>query len=62
MAFAEPIYHDPENGQILLGIVTVNKEVNYSLKNSLRYFEGVILHEFTHLLGFINYYFQNFLS
>ena len=33
--------------------------MDYSKKNSLNYFEGIIIHEFTHILGFDKKYFIN---
>jgi len=48
------------NNQPLVGLVTINRDSNYSKYNSLNYFEMTIMHEFTHILGFSNYYFYLF--
>ena len=57
LASAGVYYLNSETGQPLLGIININREVDYSKKNSLRYFSGLILHEFTHILGFSSWYF-----
>ena len=49
-------------GQPLVGIVNINKKVDYSKVNSLQYFEGIIIHEFTHILGFANSFFTNYFN
>ena len=48
------------NYQPLVGLVNINKDSNYSKYNSLNYFEMTVMHEFTHILGFSNYYFYVF--
>ena len=53
-------YIKPETGQPVIGIININRDVDYSKINSFEYFEGTIIHEFTHILGFSNYFFQNF--
>ena len=45
--------------QPLVGVVNINREMDYSKNNSLNYFEGIIIHEFTHILGFSKWYFKN---
>ena len=47
------------NGQPLIGIVNINlnKSINYSKSKSQEYFQSIILHEFTHILGFSEYFF-----
>ena len=57
LASAGAYYVDPSSYQPLLGIVNINREVDYSKINSLRYLEGILVHELTHVLGFSNYYF-----
>ena len=42
----------PQTGQPLTGVITINKDIDYSKNNSLRFFTTVILHEMTHVLGF----------
>ena len=48
------------NYQPLVGLVTINKDIDYSKYNSLEFFETTILHEFTHILGFSQYFFSVF--
>ena len=65
LASASVSYVDPDNHQPLIGVVKLNKEINYNKENSLEYFEAIILHELIHILGFSNYYlekiFNNFI-
>ena len=56
-ARAGAYYLDPLTDQPLIGIVEINKDMDFSKKNSLQFLEGIMLHEFTHILGFDNYYF-----
>ena len=60
LASANVAYMQSDNGQPYVGIVVINKNVNYSRINSKEYFQSIILHEFTHILGFSSYYFINF--
>ena len=43
-----------------MSLLNINREVDYSKQNSLEYFESIIIHEFTHILGFSNNYFTNY--
>ena len=52
LAAAGPFYFDKKTSQPYLGILIINRNVDYSKPNSLRYFESIVLHEFTHVLGF----------
>ena len=47
-------------GQPLIGVANINKDLNYSIENSLQYFQSTILHEFIHILGFANSFFVTF--
>ena len=40
------------NGQPYVGFVKINKNIDYSKPNSKIYFESILVHEFTHILGF----------
>ena len=40
------------DGQPVVGTVSINADMDYSLKNSEETFVSTILHEFTHILGF----------
>ena len=52
LASAGAYYVDASTYQPLLGIININREVDYSKTNSLRYLEGILVHEMTHVLGF----------
>ena len=60
LASAKTCFVDQTNGQPLLGVVKLNKDIDYSKSNSLQYFESIILHEFIHILGFSKYYLKNY--
>ena len=47
-------------GQPYIGVVKINKNVNYLLPNSKIYFESILVHEFTHILGFSKKFFLFF--
>ena len=59
LATARAIYM-ANDYQPLVGLVTINKDIDYSDYNSLEFFETTILHEFTHILGFSQYFFSVF--
>jgi len=40
------------DGRPYIGIVNINYNKNYSYGKSQEYFESIIIHEFTHILGF----------
>ena len=42
----------PKTGQPLIGIININAKANYSKINSKEFFQSIVLHEFTHILGF----------
>jgi hypothetical protein len=60
LASAGPRYLAPGTGQPLVGIVNINTNVNYSKINSKEYLQSIIIHEFTHILGFLNSHFKNY--
>ena len=60
LASASSKYVDQDSGQPLFGLISINKEVDYTKVNSLRYFELILLHEMTHVLGFTQYFFTTF--
>ena len=60
LASAGPSYIVPNTGQPLVGVVNINTRVNYSKINSEEYFQSIIIHEFTHILGFSNSFFEDF--
>ena len=60
LASAIARYYDPNSGQPLIGLVNINKDVDYTKEKSKQYFESIIIHEFTHILGFSMYNFLIF--
>ena len=57
---------DGVNGQSVGGVVLLNRDVNYTKLNSDSYFESIIIHEFTHILGFsyylMDHYYHNIVT
>ena len=47
-------------GQPYVGLLKINKNVDYSLENSKKYFETILVHEFTHILGFSKHFFEDY--
>ena len=47
-------------GQPLVGVVSINKNIDYSKPNSKLYFQTILVHEFTHILGFSKYFFETY--
>ena len=62
LASAKICFVDSITKQPLMGIITINKNIDYSKTNSLQYFESIILHELIHILGFSKYHFTNVLT
>ena len=48
------------DGRPYVGLVDINYDVDYSYGKSQEYFESIIIHEFTHILGFADFFFRNF--
>ena len=57
LASAGARFFDKNTNQPLIGVVNINREIDYLIENSLEYFQTTILHEFIHILGFSNYFF-----
>jgi hypothetical protein len=57
LANALAYYFEEETGQPVVGLVNINKDLDYSAKHSQEYFESILLHEITHILGFDIYFF-----
>ena len=54
---------DPEvenRGQPYVGVVRINRHINYNLPNSKAYFQAILVHEFTHILGFSKNFFEKY--
>ena len=60
LASAGPRYLEETTGQPLVGVVNINTKVNYSKINSQEYFQSIIIHELTHVLGFLNSHFTDY--
>ena len=60
LATAGPSYSDGSSHRPIVGVVNINSNVNYSLIHSKEYFQSIIIHEFTHILGFLQGYFTNY--
>ena len=41
-----------ETNRPIAGVVNINPKINFFIKNSINYLESILLHEFTHILGF----------
>ena len=61
LASAGSRYMDVDTYQPIVGIVNINTNINFSKINSQEYFQSIIIHEFTHILGFNSYYFYNYI-
>ena len=62
LATASAQLYQPNDGQPYLGIVKINKNIDYSKPNSQIYFESILVHEFTHILGFSHHFFSTYLK
>ena len=60
LASAGPAFIQEKNGQPIVGLVKINPKIDYSKGKSKEYFQAIILHEFTHILGFNNNYFSKY--
>ena len=60
LASAGPRYSDSINHRPIIGVVNINTKVNYSKIHSEEYFQSIIIHEFTHILGFLKSYFIDY--
>ena len=59
LASAGPRYTDTENERPIIGVVNINANIKYSQSNSEYALTTTILHEFTHILGFLYSYFES---
>ena len=59
LASASPAYYDQETFRPIIGVVKINPNIDFSKLNSEKAFQTVILHEFTHILGFTAQYFKD---
>ena len=57
MAYQES---EVNNGQPYIGVVRINKNIDFSKSNTKEFFQTVLVHEFTHILGFSKYFFETY--
>ena len=57
LAYAGPRYINTETSRPIVGLVNINRNVDYSKINSKEYLQSIFIHEFTHILGFLGDYF-----
>ena len=56
-------YIDQDTKRPIVGIITLNiNQINFDMENSLEYIKIMILHQFTHILGFYNETFPDFIT
>ncbi len=60
VAGAAPMYYDDENKRPIIGLISLNRNIDYSIVNSRHFFESTVIHEVTHVLGFNIIYFKDF--
>ena len=58
IAQAYACYSQPSNHQPILGIVEINRKINFTSPNIEKYIESTLIHEMTHILGFSGYFFE----
>ena len=61
IASASIIDWDKDGNRPIMGVVIINPNIDYSKINSQEYFQSIMLHELTHILGFNGPYFQYFI-
>ena len=62
LASSSAVIMNSITGHPIVGVVYINKNIDFSIKNSQEYFQSIILHEFTHILGFNKYHFYYYLN
>jgi len=60
IAAAGPYYTQSSNSQPILGMVFINNKIDFSKKNIKKYLESTLIHEMTHILGFVGSFFQDY--
>ena len=60
IAQASLSYTQAENDQPVFGIVKINRYINFTMPNIEKYIESTLIHEFTHILGFLGLFFNLF--
>ena len=62
LASSYPFIMNSNTGQPLVGIVYINRYLDFALENTQEYFQSIMIHEFTHILGFNSYHFNYYLD
>ena len=52
LANASPLQIENKYNRPIIGIVNINPNIDFSLGNSIDFLQSILLHEFTHILGF----------
>ena len=60
IAAASPIYTQSSNHQPIFGIIYINNKINFTKINSQKYLESTLIHEMTHILGFLDSFFEKY--
>ena len=60
LASAAAIKIDSSTHRPIVGICNINRYIDFSIGNSMDYLQSILLHEFTHILGFSYYLFEHF--
>ena len=55
-------YWTENNGRPYTGRLNINHKVDYTKGKSQEYLESILIHEFTHILGFSDYYFTKYFN
>ena len=55
-------YKIENDGRPFTGRLNINYNVDYSKEKSQEYLESILIHEFTHVLGFSNFFFTNYFN
>ena len=59
IAGAAPEYYDEETKRPIIGLICINRNIDYTVENSRYFFESTVIHEVTHVLGFNIIYFKD---
>ena len=60
IAASAPIYSQEKNNQPILGLIYINNQTNFTSPNIAKYLETTLIHEMTHILGFLIDYFEQY--
>jgi len=60
LASAYSLFVKSSNGHPVVGLVNINRDLDYKKQNIQNYFQSIILHEFTHILGFSRNHFTRY--